>query len=67
MTSIIKEALDKYGEVNKQRVKNRLILAVKVRSRMKELGMTREELSQKNGMTMDQVDDLLFGGFKLDH
>lgn len=63
--SLIQEALDSYDELNKQKVKNKMIIGVKVGEKIRELGITRHELAEKINMSDSQVDDLLSGDLNL--
>lgn len=63
--SLIQKALDSYDELNKQKVKNKMIIGVKVGEKIRELGITRHELAEKINMSDSQVDDLLSGDLNL--
>lgn len=38
--SLIQKALDSYDELNKQKIKNKMIIGVKVGKKIRELGIT---------------------------
>ncbi len=59
--SIIAEALLKYGEANKHKVRNKLIIATKISRRLRELGMPQKEFAEKIGKSAPEVSDILSG------
>lgn len=63
--SLIQKALDSYDELNKQKIKNKMIIGVKIGEKIRELGITRHELAEKINMSDSQVDDLLSGDLNL--
>lgn len=59
--SVIAEALSKYGEANRLKVRNKLIIATKISRRLRELGMTQKEFAEKIGKSAPEVSDILSG------
>lgn len=59
--SIIAEALSTYGEANRRKIRNKLIIATKISRRLRELGMTQKEFAEKIGKSAPEVSDILSG------
>lgn len=59
--NIIAEALSRYGEANRRKVRNKLIIATKISRRIRELGMTQKEFADRIGKSAPEVSDILSG------
>lgn len=62
---IIGEVLSKYGEANKRKVRNKLIIATKISRRLRELGMPPKEFAEKIGKSAHEASDILSGDTNL--
>lgn len=59
--NIIADALSRYGEANRRKVRNKLIIATKINRRLRELGMTQKEFAERIGKSAPEVSDILSG------
>ena len=59
--SIIADALTKYGEANRRKVRNKIIIATKISRRLRELKMPQKVFAEKIGKPASEVSDILSG------
>lgn len=59
--SIIADALTKYGEANRRKVRNKIIIATKISRRLRELKMPQRVFAEKIGKPASEVSDILSG------
>lgn len=59
--NLIAEALANYGKANKQKVRNKLIIATKISRRLRELELSQKEFASKIGKSAPEVSDILSG------
>ena len=59
--SIIADALTKYGEANRRKVRNKIIIATKISRRLRELKMPQRVFAEKIGKPASEVSDIPSG------
>ncbi len=59
--NLVAEALAKFGEANQNKVRNKLIIATKIRRRLCELKMSQKDFAEKIGKSAPEVSDILSG------
>ncbi len=59
--SIIADALTKYGEANRLKVRNKIIIATKISRRLRELKMPQKVFAEKIEKPASEVSDILSG------
>lgn len=59
--SIIAEALAMYGEANRRKVRNKLIIATKISRRLRELKLSQKDFAEKIGKPASEISEILSG------
>lgn len=59
--SIIVEALAMYGEANRRKVRNKLIIATKISRRLRELNLSQKDFAEKIGKPASEISEILSG------
>lgn len=59
--SIIAEALAMYGEANRRKVRNKLIIATKISRRLRELKLLQKDFAEKIGKPASEISEILSG------
>lgn len=59
--SIIAEALAMYGEANRRKVRNKLIIATKISRRLRELKLSQKDFAGKIGKPASEISEILSG------
>lgn len=59
--SIIAETLAMYGEANRRKVRNKLIIATKISRRLRELKLSQKDFAEKIGKPASEISEILSG------